>query len=128
MVGAILAVDALATLFCIFGWVGGNLSEYVSDPVTHNHLIRPNNWTDVVTVVVIWAYAIGVTIVIAIVYFLLNQIPALNDLGRKNRNVRDTHLENVIAALQKLALEHEVDAHGKSRYVIAQKAAEEEDE
>ena len=80
------------------------------------------------TVVVIWAYSIGVTIVIAIVYFLLNNITYLNDLGRKNRNVKDTHVENILAALQKLALEHETDAHGKSRYVLAQKAAEEEEE
>lgn len=125
LVGAIFGVDVLATLFCVFGWLS-NVPDYHTDPFDYFDQ-RRDGWTDIVTVVVIWAYSIGVTIVIAIVYFLMNRIPSLDNLGRKNRNVRDTHVENVIAALTKLAIESE-DHHGKQRYVLATKAAEEEED
>ena len=87
-----------------------------------------NGHTDVVTAVVIWAYSIGVTIVIAIVYFLLNRIPALADIGRKNRSVHDTQMENIIGHLSKLTLRHEKTEDGEGRWALAAKAAEEEDD
>jgi H+-transporting ATPase len=128
LVGAIFAVDVLATLFCLFGWLSGNLNEEVADPATHFHQ-RPDGWVDVVTVVVIWAYSIGVTIVIAIVYFLMNRIPALNDLGRKTRSKKDTDIENILAHVAKMALEHEVDdSTGKNRYILTTRSAEEEED
>jgi len=128
LVGAIFGVDVLATIFCLFGWMSGNLADDVSDPRTRFHQ-RPDGWVDVVTVVVIWAYSIGVTIVIAIVYFLMNRIPFLNDLGRKTRSKKDTDIENILAHVAKMALEHEVDqTTGKGRYLLTTRSAEEEDD
>merc|ERR1711964_185236 len=59
LVGAIFLVDVISTLFCIFGWLHGGL---------HRCLI--------------WCYSIGVTIVVAIVYFLLLSIKWIDNLGR----------------------------------------------
>jgi H+-transporting ATPase len=128
LVGAIFGVDVLATLFCLFGWLSGNLNDEVSDPRTH-FVQRADGWVDVVTVVVIWAYSIGVTIVIAIVYYLMNRIPALNDLGRKTRSKKDTDIENILAHVAKMAIEHERDeSTGKNRYIMTTRSAEEEDD
>ena len=64
LIGAIFGVDVLATLFCIFGWLSGERT--FTDPRDRAVLER-NGRTSVVTAVVVWAYSIGVTIVIAIV-------------------------------------------------------------
>lgn len=126
LVGAILVVDALATLFCVFGWLAGPLQQ--TSPPSHADFAK-NGHVDIVTVVVIWAYSIGVTIIIAVVYYLLTIVPALDNLGRKTRSKADTKIENMIAHLSKLAIEHETDAHGKSIYTLGARAeVEEEDE
>lgn len=125
LVAAIFGVDVMATIFCLFGWLSGGLYQ-TDPPSTYN--FRADGWVDVVTVVVVWAYSIGVTIVIAMVYYLLNQIAWLNDLGRKDRTRKDPAIENMIAALSKLSLEHGKDKHGVDRYVLAARAAEEEDD
>jgi H+-transporting ATPase len=122
---AILGVDALATIFCLFGWLSGG--PQITHPRTAFRQ-REDGWVDIVTVVVIWAYSIGVTVIIAIVYHLLNRIRWLDQLGRKDRNRKDPLIENTIAALSKLALEYGVDKHGTKRYVLAQRAVEEEDD
>ena len=125
LVGAILAVDILATLFCLFGWISGGGPE---NPKGHWRQ-RTDGWTDIVTVVIIWLYSFGVTVFIAIIYYLLNKIPFLNDLGRKDRRKKDTIAENIIVALQKLALEHEHDEKtGKDRYILMEKAQDEDDD
>jgi len=128
LVGAILGVDALATLFCIFGWISGNPYEQISSP--HGQYVgRSDGWVDVVTVVVVWCYSIFVTIVIAIVYYLLNQISYLNDLGRAKRSHHDTQIENILGHLSKLAIEHEEDSKtGAHRFVLATKASAAEDD
>jgi len=124
LVGAILGVDALATLFCVFGWLSGGIGEG-SNPVDHAHF-RQDGWTDIVTVVVIWGYSIAVTIVIAIVYYLLNKWTWLDNLGRKSRSVQDTQIENLLAHLSKVAIEHDKDT---DRYhLIAKAPVLEEDE
>lgn len=126
LVGAIFVVDVLATLFCVFGWLAG---EYVETSPPSQATFSENTDTDIVTVVVIWAYSIGVTIIIAVVYYILTIIPALDNLGRKNRSVVDTKVENLLNYISKLAIEHEVDAHGKSKYTLgARTEAEEDDE
>ncbi|KAF1966422.1 plasma membrane ATPase 1 [Bimuria novae-zelandiae CBS 107.79] len=125
LVFAIFGVDVMATIFCLFGWLSGGLYQ-TDPPSTYN--FRADGWVDVVTVVVVWAYSIGVTIVIAMVYYLLNKISWLNDLGRKDRTRKDPAIENMIAALSKLSLEHGKDKHGVDRYVLAARAAEEEDD
>lgn len=140
-VGAIFGVDVLATLFCVFGWLSG--PGYNSDPRDRAHF-EPNGRTSVVTAVVIWGYSIAVTIVIAIVYFLMNRISWLDNLGRKSRSRSDTNVENIIASLvcltfyslveaclhnlqSKIAIQHEADAKtGHERFFIAPKATDAE--
>ncbi|KAF2002460.1 plasma membrane H+-ATPase Pma1 [Amniculicola lignicola CBS 123094] len=126
LIGAILGVDALATIFAVFGWLSGGVSD-ATNPADHWGQ-RQDGWVDIVTVVVIWAYSIGVTVVIAIVYYLLNKITWLDDLGRKDRQHKDPVIENTIAALSKLAIEHAHGKDGVERYTLATKAAEESDD
>ncbi|KAI0453345.1 E1-E2 ATPase-domain-containing protein [Xylaria acuta] len=129
LVGAIFGVDVLATLFCLFGWLsgsgGGVMNTTPHDQFRNSH----NGWTDIVTVVVVWAYSIGVTIFIAIVYIALNGFQWVNDLGRQDRNKKDSYIENIIGHINKLALEHEPDPKtGHDKYYIIEKTtAEEED-
>lgn len=121
LVGAIFVVDVLATLFCVFGWLSGEYtgtSPNGPDP----DKFSVNGDVDIVTVVVIWAYSIGVTIIIAVSYYILTIIPALDNLGRKTRSKADTKIENLLAKLAKLAIEHETDDHGKSRFYLGAKA------
>jgi H+-transporting ATPase len=125
LVAAIFGVDVIATIFCLFGWLSGD-PQITNPPTAMNQ--RGDGWVDIVTVVVIWAYSILVTVVIAVIYYLLNKIRWLDELGRKDRSRKDPVIENTIAALSKLALEHGVDKHGTERYVLAQRAVEEEDD
>lgn len=125
LVGAILGVDVIATLFCLFGWL--STSGEVSDPESHAKF-RADGWVDIVTVVVIWAYSIGVTIIIAMVYYILTAIPWLDNLGRQSRSKADTKIENIIGHLSKLAIEHELDHQGRDRYHLTTKTTLEEDE
>lgn len=96
LVGAILGVDILATLFCAFGWLSG--PSYETNPPTLSKQ-EANGRTSIVTIIVIWIYSIAVTIVIAIVYFLMNKIAWLDNIGRKNRSRKDTNVENIISSL-----------------------------
>ncbi|KAF4465233.1 H+-transporting ATPase [Fusarium albosuccineum] len=126
LVGAIFGVDVIATIFCLFGWLSGN--GEVAHPVDHFNQSK-NGWVDIVTVVIIWLYSFGVTVIIAIAYFLLNKISWLDNLGRKNRSKKDTAIENIVGHLQKLAIEHELDeATGKNRYLLVEKATDEDDD
>lgn len=126
LIGAIFAVDVIATLFCLFGWLSGQPER---DGIADNFKQSQNGWTSIVTVVLIWLYSFGVTVVIAIVYFLLNKMAWLNDLGRKKRSKKDTMIENILGHLQKLAIEHEQDEKtGANRYLLTEKAADDEDE
>jgi H+-transporting ATPase len=128
LIFAIGAVDALATLFCVFGWLAGNPYQVPLNNPMSQFTETLNGHTDIVTVVVIWGYSIGVTIVIAIVYYLLNSIPALADIGRKSRSHHDTQMENIIGHLTKLTLQHETTPNGEGRYLLQTKADDEDDE
>ncbi|KAK9604403.1 hypothetical protein V6Z93_002371 [Aspergillus fumigatus] len=121
MVGAIFAVDVVATLFCVFGWLSG---EYETTSPPSGAEFSVNGDVDIVTVVVIWAYSIGVTIVIGVVYYLLTIVPALDNLGRKNRSKADTQLENMLTYLSKLAVEHEVGGQLRDRYILGARVDE----
>ena len=142
LVAAIFGVDILATLFCVFGWLSGDAEP--SDPRVRATLER-NGRTSIVTAVVIWIYSIGVSvsfvlsdyfeastnklpiqIVIAIVYFLMNKISVLDNLGRKSRSRSDTQMENILGHLAKVAIEHERDDKGGSRWHLATRATEAE--
>ncbi|KAI0534257.1 E1-E2 ATPase-domain-containing protein [Xylaria digitata] len=129
LVGAIFGVDVLATLFCLFGWLsgsGGGVMQTTPQDQFHN---SSNGWTDIVTVVVVWAYSIGVVVFIAIVYLALNSFQWVNDLGRQDRNKKDSYIENIIGHINKLALEHEPDPKtGHDKYYIVEKTTPEEEE
>ncbi|CAI6096686.1 unnamed protein product [Clonostachys chloroleuca] len=126
LVGAIFGVDVIATLFCLFGWLSGR-PETTSPPTSW--VQRQDGWTDIVTVVKVWLYSFGVTVFIAIIYFILNKLSWLDNLGRKNRSKKDTMVENVLGHLQKLAIEHEKDIKtGKNRFVLMEKATDSDDD
>ncbi|KAK7756540.1 hypothetical protein SLS62_001376 [Diatrype stigma] len=129
LVGAILGVDILATLFALFGWLSGSGGGVMETLPVDQFNNSSNGWTDIVTVVVIWAYSIGVMIFIAIVYVALNHVQWINDLGRQDRNKKDTQIENIIGHINKLAIEHEIDSKtGHGKFFLAEKAtADEED-
>ncbi|KAJ5111005.1 hypothetical protein N7532_001540 [Penicillium argentinense] len=128
LVIAIFIVDVLATLFAVFGWLAGEWKQtHPYDPAGPTFSV--NNDVDIVTVVVIWAYSIGVTVIIAVVYYILTIIPGLDNLGRKTRSKADTQIENMIAHLSKLAIEHEKSADGTSRFTLGARTDDiEEDE
>ena len=134
LVGAIFGVDVLATLFCLFGWESGDPAKQIASPHgpwdgvgLHNQKEREDGWVDVVTVVIIWCYSIFVTIIIAIVYYVLNTFQSLNDLGRATRSNQDSKMENILGHLTKLAIEHDKDSKtGESRFFLASKANEAE--
>ena len=125
LVLAILGVDVLSTLFCFFGWFSGGLGE-PSSPAALSRFLDPEGRTDIVTIVVVWVFSIAVTIVLALVYYVLTGWKTLDDLGRKKRSVTDTMIENILAQLSKVAIEHEKDASGE-RYYLANKSIVEEE-
>ena len=127
LVFAILGVDVISTIFCLFGWLSGPGSTYETNP-RDLYDETADGWTSVVTVIVVWMYSILITIVIAVFAYLLNRAPSLANVGRKQRSVGDEKLENLISRLSRLAVEHEVDSKGVSRYVIANKSAAAEDD
>jgi H+-transporting ATPase len=51
LIGAVLLVDILASIFALFGWISGPAVEH-------------GGWVDIVTVVKIWLFSFGVTVVI----------------------------------------------------------------
>ncbi|KAI0520986.1 E1-E2 ATPase-domain-containing protein [Xylaria bambusicola] len=123
---AILGVDVLATLFCLFGWLSGKPE---TDPMEDQFVNSPQGYTDIVTVVVVWVYSIGVTVVIAVVYYVLNRVNWINDLGRQDRNKKDSNIEDIIGQINKLAFERETDAKtGRERYTIVEKSAAEDED
>ena len=52
----------------------------------------------------------------------------LDNLGRHKRSHADTQMENILGHLSRIALEHETDVHGKSKWVLGSKATGEEEE
>ena len=94
------------------------------DPLTRDNY---STQTSIVTVVVIWGYSIGVTIVIALVYYILVSMKWIDNLGRASRSHADTQMENILGHLSRVAIEHETDVHGKSKWVLGSKTTGEED-
>ncbi|UZJ52540.1 hypothetical protein CBS101457_001860 [Exobasidium rhododendri] len=120
LVGAVLAVDAISTLFCLFGWLSGAPHR---NPLTAPH----GGWTDIVTVVRVWAYSIGVTIVIALIYYILSRVSALDRLGRRKVGQKNEMLEDFFTNLQRLTIVHEKDAEGHDLYAFQTRLDVEDD-
>ncbi|KAH9984507.1 plasma-membrane proton-e [Russula vinacea] len=94
LVGAILGIDILASIFALYGWLSG--------PAPHN------GHTDIVTVVKVWAYSFGVTVVVALFYFILSKISYLDNLGKKMRGKKNEKREDFLINLRRLTLVHEM--------------------
>lgn len=127
LVGAIFGVDVLSTCFCVFGWLIGDPDEFFTHP-HDSYAKQTNGQTSIVTVVVIWGYSIGFLVVIAIVYFILIKVKWIANLGRAHRSNADTQMENILGHLSRIALEHETDVHGKTKWVLGNKSTGEEEE
>ncbi|KAJ3011458.1 plasma membrane H+-ATPase [Thoreauomyces humboldtii] len=87
---AVFSVDVIATLFCVFGWFSG---------------IR----TDVVTVVRVWVYSIGVMAIISIIYYSLANSAFFNNLVRGRVSKRNKNIEDFRLQLEKVSQQHEKD-------------------
>ncbi|KAI9933286.1 hypothetical protein ASPWEDRAFT_114988 [Aspergillus wentii DTO 134E9] len=123
LVSAILGVDILATIFCLFGW----FSNEDMPTIPHTSFLETRNgWTDIVTVVRIWGYSLGVEIVIALVYFMLNKFKWLDDLGRSKRDKGDLKIENILGHLARLTVEYDKPGEPKGRFFLAASKEEED--
>ncbi|CEJ60376.1 Putative Plasma membrane H-transporting ATPase [Penicillium brasilianum] len=125
LVTAILGVDILATIFCLFGWFS---NENMPTKPVDKFVETKNGWTDIVTVVRIWGFSLGVEIVIALVYFILNKISWLDNLGRARRSKGDIKIENLLGHLARLTVEYEEPGKPKGRFFLAASKEEEEGE
>ncbi|OJZ82194.1 hypothetical protein ASPFODRAFT_143887 [Aspergillus luchuensis CBS 106.47] len=123
LVTAILGVDVLATIFCLFGWFTNQ--DMPTNP-SDSFVETTNGWTDIVTVVRIWGYSLGVEIVIALVYFMLNKFKWLDELGRHKRDKGDLKIENLLGHLARLTVEYEEPGKPKGRFFLATSKEEEE--
>lgn len=128
LVGAILGVDVIATLFCLFGWL--NNKDMVTNPYTQFYdspKSTDNGWTDVVTVVRVWAYSIGVEVVVALVYYVLNKISWLDNLGRKKRSKGDVQIEQILGHLARLCVEFEKDGTKSGKFFLTTNQGDDDD-
>ncbi|KAJ5318051.1 hypothetical protein PENANT_c004G05031 [Penicillium antarcticum] len=125
LVTAILGVDILATIFCLFGWF---TNENMKTKPAGQFVETKNGWTDIVTVVRIWGYSLGVEVVIALVYCVLNKIKWLDNLGRVQRDKGEIKIENLLAHLSHLTLEYEERGEAKGRFCLAASKEEEDAE
>lgn len=90
LTGAILAVDVIATLFCIFGWfVGGQ--------------------TSIVAVVRIWVFSFGVFCVMGGLYYILQDSAGFDNLmhGKTQKDAKRRSLEDFVVSLQRVSTQHE---------------------
>ncbi|KAL4886285.1 plasma membrane ATPase [Aspergillus karnatakaensis] len=123
LVTAILGVDILATIFCLFGWFSNETMP--TNPAT-SFVETTNGWTDIVTVVRVWGYSLGVEIVIALVYFMLNKFKWLENLGRSKRDKGDLKIENLLGHLSRLTVEYEHQGVPRGRFFLATSKEEED--
>ncbi len=56
----------------------------------------------------------------------MNRISWLDNLGRKSRSRADTQMENILGHLSKVAIEHECDDKGNTRWHLGTRATEAE--
>ncbi|KAJ9644392.1 plasma membrane H+-ATPase [Knufia peltigerae] len=94
LTAAIILVDILATLFCIFGW------------------FVDGKGTNIVAVVRIWLYSFGVFCVMAGLYYLLQDSVTFDDIvhGRRSRTkkvLKKRDMEDFLVALNRVSTQHE---------------------
>jgi H+-transporting ATPase len=107
--------------------LSGSPDEFFTIPIDQLSRDDYSKETSIVTVVVIWGYSIGTIIVVAMVYYILVSMKSIDNLGRHTRSHADTQMENILSHLSRVAIEHETDVHGKSKWVLGTKGSAEED-
>ncbi|KAH1330718.1 hypothetical protein KXX47_005503, partial [Aspergillus fumigatus] len=125
LVTAILGVDVLATIFCLFGWF---TNETMPTKPADSFVETRNGWTDIVTVVRVWGFSLGVEIVIALVYYMLNKFKWLENLGRAKRDKGDIKIQNLLGHLARLTVEYDQPGQPKGRFFLTSSKEEEEAE
>ncbi|KAJ6573491.1 plasma-membrane proton-e [Mycena vulgaris] len=115
LLAAVFGVDILASLFCLFGWISGPESH-------HGYVIIP------VTVVRIWCFSFGITVVVALAYFILNKWEWLGHIGRLPRSKKNEKLENFLTELQRLTIHHERGQAGDDYYRLGGSETKKDDE
>jgi len=94
LTGAILIVDLLSTLFCIFGWFTGGQ-------------------TSIVTVVRIWIFSFGIFCVCGGIFYLLQDSVAFDNMmhGKSpKKKEKQRSLEDFVVSLQRVSTQHEKSA------------------
>ncbi|CCD23300.1 plasma-membrane proton-efflux P-type ATPase NDAI_0B02650 [Naumovozyma dairenensis CBS 421] len=92
LAGAVFAVDIIATMFALFGWWS-------------------QNWNDIVTIVRVWVWSLGVFCVLGGAYYLMstsvmfdrlmNRKP-LHEVPKSKRSIED-----FLSAMQRVSTQHE---------------------
>ncbi|PWI73705.1 Plasma membrane ATPase [Purpureocillium lilacinum] len=90
--GAILVVDIIATLFCIFGW------------------FQHGEQTSIVAVVRIWIFSFGIFSIMGGLYYFMQGSAGFDNLmhGKSpKRNQKQRSLEDFVVSLQRVSTQHE---------------------
>lgn len=97
LISAVLTVDVVATMFCVFGLLNGGQKQPI------NHLI---------TTARVWVFSFGVFSLMAGVYYLLNNSVAFDQImhGKwpRKRKDRDAGMEDLAFALDRLSRQHDM--------------------
>ncbi|KAL6950059.1 plasma membrane H+-ATPase [Hanseniaspora vineae] len=90
LAGAVGAVDVIATMFTLFGWWS-------------------QNWTDIVTVVRIYIWSLGIFFVMGGAYYLMSESESFDRLmnGKKKEKEGSRTLEDFLAAMNRVSTQHE---------------------
>ncbi|EDO17118.1 hypothetical protein Kpol_1025p39 [Vanderwaltozyma polyspora DSM 70294] len=91
LTGAVFAVDVIATMFTLFGWWS-------------------QNWTDIVTVVRIYIWSVGIFCVLGGAYYLMSESETFDRLmnGKPLKEEKPTRsVEDFLAAMQRVSTQHE---------------------
>jgi H+-transporting ATPase len=92
LTGAILVVDIISTLFCIFGW------------------FQDGDRTHIVSVVRVWIFSFGVFCIMGGVYYLLEGSTGFDNLmhGKSPKgSPKQRSLEDFVVSLQRVSTQHE---------------------
>lgn len=91
LAGAVFCVDVIATMFTLFGWWS-------------------QNWTDIVTVVRVYIWSLGVFCVMGGAYYLMSESETFDKLmnGKPLKEPKSTRsVEDFLAAMQRVSTQHE---------------------
>lgn len=91
LAGAVFAVDIIATMFTLFGWWS-------------------QNWTDIVSVVRVYVWSVGVFCVMGGAYYMMSESEAFDRLmnGKPMKEPKSTRsVEDFLAAMSRVSTQHE---------------------